>query len=345
MTVRVRGIAAGSIFFAAFCAAITFSWAASAQTKPAQTKSAQAKPAQAKPAVANTAPVSERDKVSYMIGADVGRSIAPVGPDLDFAAFERAVKNAFSGGKPLLTDEQSQSVGRALMQRIGERSGKTLPGVAPGAKAPALDKSQVGFLVGTDVGRSLSPIQDELNMPVFLQAMKTLIVGEKPLLADAEMDQIRETFSKRMQGKEQARIADLSRKNAAEGAAFLAKNKQAKGVISTASGLQYMVLRQGNGKRPRSTERVRVNYRGTLLDGSEFDSSYSRGQPAEFALDQVIAGWTEGVALMPVGAKYRFWIPSAIGYGERGSPPSIGPNATLVFDVELLDVLGAQPAP
>jgi FKBP-type peptidyl-prolyl cis-trans isomerase FkpA len=344
MTVRVRGIAAGSILFAALYAAMTFSWAAFAQTKPSQAQPV-AKPTQAKPVAANTAPASERDKVSYMIGADVGRSIAPVGPDLDIAAFERAVKNAFSGGKPLLTDEQSQSVGRALMQRIGERSGKTLPGAAPGTKAPAVDKAQVGFLVGTDVGRSLSPIQGELNMPVFLQAMKTLVAGEKPLLADAEMDQIREAFSKRMQAQEQTRVADLTRKNAAEGAAFLTKNKQAKGVISTASGLQYMVLRQGNGKRPRSTERVRVNYRGTLLDGTEFDSSYSRGQPAEFALDQVIAGWTEGVALMPVGAKYRFWIPSAIGYGERGSPPSIGPNATLVFDVELLDVLGAQPAP
>jgi FKBP-type peptidyl-prolyl cis-trans isomerase FkpA len=255
------------------------------------------------------------------------------------------VKNAFSGGKPLLTEEQSQSVGRALMQRIGERSGKSLPGVAPGTKAPPVDKGQVGFLVGTDVGRSLAPIQEELNMPVFLQAMTALIAGQKPLLSETEMDQIREAFSKRMEAKEKARIADLARKNAADGSAFLAKNKQTKGVISTPTGLQYMVLRQGNGKRPRSTERVRVNYRGTLLDGNEFDSSYSRGQPAEFALDQVIPGWTEGVALMPVGAKYRFWIPSAIAYGERGSPPTIGPNATLVFDVELLDILDGAPSP
>ncbi|MCC7249874.1 MAG: FKBP-type peptidyl-prolyl cis-trans isomerase [Lysobacter sp.] len=285
--------------------------------------------------------MSERDKVSYMIGADVGHSIAPVGPDLDLAAFERAVKNAFAGGKPLLSDEESQTVGRALMQRIGERSGKTLPGVAPGTKAPPVDKAKVGFLVGTDVGRSLAPIQSELELPVFLQAMKTLIAGGKSLLSDAEMDQLRKSFSQRMEAKEKARMADLQRKNAEEGAAFLARNKQTKGVISTRSGLQYMVLRQGAGKRPRSTERVRVNYRGTLLDGTEFDSSYSRGQPAEFALDQVIAGWTEGVALMPIGAKYRFWVPSAIGYGERGSPPTIGPNATLVFDVELLDILSS----
>lgn len=321
ISVRVRGFAA-STWCSLACAFVLFFCATAwAQDKP---------------------PVmTEREKVSYMVGADVGRSIAQVRPDLDLAAFERAVKNAFAGGKPLLSDDESQAVSRALMQRIGERSGKTLPGVAPGTKAPPVDKAKVGFLVGADVGRSLQPIQAELDLPVLMQAFKTLIAGGKPVLSEAEMDRVRKSFSERMEAKEKARMADLQRKNAEEGAAFLAKNKQTKGVISTRSGLQYMVLRQGAGKRPRSTERVRVNYRGTLLDGTEFDSSYSRGQPAEFALDQVIAGWTEGVTLMPIGAKYRFWIPSAIGYGERGSPPTIGPNATLVFDVELLDILSS----
>ena len=142
-----------------------------------------------------------------------------------------------------------------------------------------------------------------------------------------------------MQAREESRLAGIAQKNAEDGAAFLAKNKGQKGVIATASGLEYMVLRQGTGQRPRPTARVRVNYHATLLDGTVFDSSYDRGQAAEFGLGQVIAGWTEGVALMPVGAKYRFWIPASLAYGERGSPPTIGPNATLVFDVELLDVL------
>ena len=260
------------------------------------------------------APATDREKVSYMIGADVGRSISAVGPDLDLAAFERAVKNAFAGGKPLLSDEESKTVGMALMQRIAERTGKPMPGAAPGTKPPSVAKDKVGFLVGTDVGRSLTPIKDE-------------------------MDQVRESFSKRMQAREEARVADLGRKNGEEGAAFLAKNKSVKGVITTSSGLQYMVLRQGTGPRPLPSDRVRVNYHGTLLDGTVFDSSYDRGQPIDFALNQVIAGWTEGVALMPVGAKYRLWIPASIAYGERGSPPTIGPNATLMFDVELLDVL------
>lgn len=284
-------------------------------------------------------PKTDREKASYMIGADVGRSISAVGPDLDISALERAIKNAFAGGKPLLSDEESRTVGSALMQRIGERTGKPVSGVAPGTKPPTVAKDKVGYMVGTDVGRSLMPIKDEIDLPVFLQAIRTLVVSGKPLMTDAEMDLVRDAFSKRMQAREEARAADSSRKNIEEGAAFLAKNKTVKGVITTSSGLQYMVLRQGPGQRPRPSDKVRVNYQGTLLDRTVFDSSYERGQPAEFALNQVIAGWTEGVALMPVGAKYRFWIPASIAYGERGSPPTIGPNATLVFDVELLDVL------
>lgn len=314
MSVGVRGLAAWMM-----AAALLLTGWVQAQDKPTLT--------------------TDREKVSYMIGADVGRSISAVGPDLDFAAFERAIRNAFAGGKPLLSDEEARTVGTALMQRIGERAGKPVPGLAPGTKPPAVAKDKVGQMVGTDVGRSLAPIQDEIDMPVFLQAVRTLMASAKPLMTDAEMGQVRDAFSKRMDAREKARAADAARKNAEAGTAFLAKNRSVKGVIATGSGLQYMVLRQGNGVRPRMTDKVRVHYEGQLLDGSIFDSSYQRGQPAEFALSQVIAGWTEGVALMPVGAKYRFWVPASIAYGERGSPPSIGPNATLVFDVELLDVL------
>ena len=314
MSVRFRGLAA-------WMAAATLLLAAWAQAQD------------------TAVPKTDREKASYMIGADVGRSISAVGPDLDISALERAIKNAFAGGKPLLSDEESRTVGSALMQRIGERTGKPVSGVAPGTKPPTVAKDKVGYMVGTDVGRSLMPIKDEIDLPVFLQAIRTLVVSGKPLMTDAEMDLVRDAFSKRMQAREEARAADSSRKNIEEGAAFLAKNKTVKGVITTSSGLQYMVLRQGPGQRPRPSDKVRVNYQGTLLDRTVFDSSYERGQPAEFALNQVIAGWTEGVALMPVGAKYRFWIPASIAYGERGSPPTIGPNATLVFDVELLDVL------
>jgi FKBP-type peptidyl-prolyl cis-trans isomerase FkpA len=279
---------------------------------------------------------SDRDKVSYMVGMDVGKSIAPAGPDLDVAAFQRAVRNAFDGGKPLIAEDKVQPLAQALMQRIAARSGK-----APAdGKVPDVAKEQVGYLVGADVGRSLAPIKDEIDVEVFAQAVRTVLANGKPLLQQAEADALRSAFSQRIQGKMQAQAAALADRNKAEGAAFLAKNKTVKGVFTTPSGLQYMVLRQGAGERPLPSDRVRVNYHGTLLDGTVFDSSYERGQPAEFALDQVIPGWTEGLGLMPVGGKYRFWIPGELAYGAKGTPGGpIGPNATLVFDVELMAVL------
>lgn len=282
---------------------------------------------------------SERDKVSYMVGMDVAGSIAPAGPDMDLSAFERAVRNAFDGGKPLLTEQEAQTVGPALMQRIALRNGQPVPGVAPGAEPPAVDKAKVGLLVGADVGRSLAPISDEIDLPLFLQGLRDVLQAREPLLAEAEANALRQAFSTRVQARMQAEAAEAGKKNAAEGAAFLAENKTTKGVFTTPSGLQYMVLRQGAGERPRPGSRVRVHYQGTLLDGTVFDSSYERGQPAEFGLNEVIAGWTEGVAMMPVGGKYRFWIPAGLAYGEKGSPGGIGPNSTLVFDVELLGIL------
>jgi FKBP-type peptidyl-prolyl cis-trans isomerase FkpA len=286
-----------------------------------------------------TALASEREQVSYMVGMDVGGSIKPAGPDIDLAAFERALRHGLDGGKPLLTEAEAQAVAPALMQRIAQRGGRPVPGVAPGVAPPPVDRDKVGLLVGTDVGRSLAPIRDELELPLLMQGLRDVLQARKPLLGEAEANALRQAFSTRVQAKLQAQASEAGKRNAAEGAAFLAGNKGSKGVFSTPSGLQYRVLRQGAGQRPRPDSRVRVHYHGTLLDGTVFDSSYDRGQPAEFGLSQVIPGWTEGVAMMPVGAKYRFWIPSALAYGENGSPGGIGPNATLVFDVELLQVL------
>jgi FKBP-type peptidyl-prolyl cis-trans isomerase FkpA len=278
---------------------------------------------------------TDREKASYMVGLDVGRSIAPAGPDIDLAAFERAVRNSFAGGEPLIAEAAVQPLAQRLMTRIAARNGKP----PADGKLPEVARDQVGYLVGTDVGRQLAAIKGEIDVPLLVQGVRAVLSGTTPLLGEAEASSVRAAFAQRVQASMQAHAAEQSAKNVAEGEAFLAHNRQEKGVFTTRSGLQYMVLRQGNGPRPLPTDTVRVNYRGTLLDGTVFDSSYDRGQPAEFGLDQVIPGWTEGLGLMPVGAKYRFWIPSAIGYGAKGTPGGpIGPNATLVFDVELLAI-------
>lgn len=285
------------------------------------------------------APAGDRGQVSTMIGIDVARSLAPVKDDMDIAAFEKAVRNAFDGGKPLLDEAQARSVGQAMLQRVAAARGQPVPGLAPGATPPAPQRDQLGYLIGFDVGRSLAPIKDELDVATFMRSLRNVLGGGKPALDELQFKLVKAAFSQRMQAEHQAKTARLGEKNLTEGRAFLAQNKAVKGVFTTPSGLQYMVLRQGAGKRPTRSSTVRVNYEGKLLDGKVFDSSYGRGQPAEFRLGGLIAGWQEGMVLMPEGAKYRFWVPGQLGYGANGTPDgSIGPNAVLVFDVELLGI-------
>ncbi|KGQ20327.1 Peptidyl-prolyl cis-trans isomerase [Lysobacter dokdonensis DS-58] len=275
--------------------------------------------------------VTERDKVSYMAGMDVAESIAPIGPDIDFPAFERALRNAMAGKPPLIDEATAKKTGETLMARIGARN-------QPNAKLPDISKTDVGLLVGIDPGRRLAPIRDEIDVAVLVQAVRTALSGGKPLMSPEEAMIVRQDFSTKLNAAAVARAQVGAADNAKAGAEFLAKNRTQKGVFTTKSGLQYTILRQGAGLRPKPGERVRVLYRGTLLDGTEFDST-GDGQPRTFSLSQVIAGWSEGLAMMPVGGKYRFWIPGDLAYGASGMPQgNIGPNATLVFDVELLGV-------
>lgn len=286
------------------------------------------------------APGNERERVSYMVGMDVGQSLQQVGPDLDVGAFGRALVHAIGGGQPLLDDAATEAVRLVLSLRVAHRSGQPLHGLPPGSEPPDIDRGNVGLLLGHQIGRSLLPLREELELPVVLRAVGDVVQGRELQMTEAEAEALRPAFTARARERIQAEAARVAERNRAEGEAFLAANRGEPGVITTASGLQYKVLREGGGPRPLPTGRVRVHYHGTLLDGTVFDSSVDRNQPAEFGLREVIPGWTEGVALMPVGAKYRFWIPGALGYGTSGTPGGpIGPNATLVFDVELLDVL------
>lgn len=278
--------------------------------------------------------VTERDKVSYAVGMDVGKSFAPVSPYLDLGAFERAVKNAFDGNEPLQSEDAAKATDAALRMNLAATQGAPVPGMPPGAQPPAVDKAQVGLMLGDRaVGPALAPLKDDLDLSLVMQALRTAFAGGTPLLSEQEASQTMQAF---MASKQSSAGAE----NRAKGAAFLSENARQKGVVTTPSGLQYMVLRQGSGARPTPSSRVRVNYEGKSLDGKVFDSSYERGEPAEFGLGQVIPGWTEGVSLMPVGSKYRFWIPSTLAYGPAGTPGGpIGPDATLTFDVELMGIL------
>jgi FKBP-type peptidyl-prolyl cis-trans isomerase len=209
---------------------------------------------------------------------------------------------------------------------------------AAAGSTPAAERKRNSTMVGMDIAKSLDPIKDEIDVEALSAAIKASFAGKPTGLTPAEAEKVRAEFGAKMQAKLQKKAAERDQKNLSEGAAFLAANKTKPGVRTTASGLQYQVLRMGNGPMPKPTDKVRVHYKGTLLDGTVFDSSYDRGEPAEFALNQVIPGWSEGVALMPVNSKFKFWIPSNLGYGPNGQPP-IGANAMLTFEVELLGIV------
>ena len=207
----------------------------------------------------------------------------------------------------------------------------------PAAPTVKVDKNSISTMVGMDVGRGLTQIKDDIDIKVVEQALEATLKGEKTSLTQEEALQVRQEFMKTLQAKRVAEQKAAAEKNKGEGTAFLAKNKSKSGVKTTASGLQYEVEKEGTGPKPKATDTVKVNYLGTKIDGTKFDSSYDRGQPATFPLNGVIKGWSEGLQLMPVGSKYKLFVPADLAYGENG-PGQIGPNATLVFEVELLDI-------
>jgi FKBP-type peptidyl-prolyl cis-trans isomerase len=213
----------------------------------------------------------------------------------------------------------------------------------PAAPPVALDKNKISYMVGMDIGRGLMQIKDDIDIKVVEQALEATIKGEKTTMTQEEALQVRQAYMQQMQAKRVAEQKASAEKNKTEGAAFLAKNKSKPGVKTTASGLQYEVEKEGTGPKPKATDTVKVNYLGTKIDGTKFDSSYDRGQPATFPLNGVIKGWSEGLQLMPVGSKYKLYVPADLAYGEN-APGPIGPNATLIFEVELLGIEDASKA-
>jgi FKBP-type peptidyl-prolyl cis-trans isomerase FklB len=213
-------------------------------------------------------------------------------------------------------------------------------GVSKAEEKPALkdQNDRTSYSIGYQIGGDLKRQGVGINPELMVKGVQDALGGKEPLMTLEEMQQELVTLKQKIVASQQEEQKKAAAENLAKGEAFLAENAKKEGVKTLPSGLQYQVLKKGEGTPPKATDTVTVQYRGTLIDGTEFDSSYSRGQPATFPLNRVIKGWTEGVQLMKPGAKYKFFIPPALAYGPRGAGPEIGPESTLIFEVELISI-------
>ncbi len=207
---------------------------------------------------------------------------------------------------------------------------------------PETDKEKVSYLIGANMARSVANISDEIDVAMLQKGMADQLQGKEMLVSKEEAQPLLQALKGKLRAKQQEQIAQAGQENLEKGQAFLEENKTKEGVIATESSLQYKVLKEGAGKSPDKTDRVKVHYKGTTIDGTVFDSSYERNQPATFQADKVIKGWTEGIQLMKEGSKFKLFIPANLAYAERGAGQIIGPNEVLIFEVELLEVLDDQ---
>ena len=199
------------------------------------------------------------------------------------------------------------------------------------------EKDKISYGYGMEIGKNLKRQGIEINPDLLAQGLKATLSGDKTLLSDDEVRQTMMAFQQKMQASRMEKSKKEGDENKTKGDAFLAENKKKEGVQTTGSGLQYKIITKGTGPMPKSDDTVKTHYRGTLIDGTEFDSSYKRGEPATFGVTQVIKGWTEALLMMPVGSKWQLFIPGELAYGPGGRP-GIPPNATLLFDIELISI-------
>lgn len=215
-----------------------------------------------------------------------------------------------------------------------------LAGAAAAKDVPKLktEKEKRSYAIGMDLGTGLKKMSVELDPKLLDQGLRDAMSGGKTMMTPDELRETLTSLQKELKEKEAKTMQQIADKNGKEGEAFLANNKTKEGVVTLASGLQYKILKAGEGNKPTSDNTVECHYKGTLIDGTEFDSSYRRGQPVSFAVKGVISGWTEALQLMPVGSKWQLFIPAKLAYGDKVAGPRIGPNSTLLFEVELLGI-------
>jgi FKBP-type peptidyl-prolyl cis-trans isomerase FklB len=259
--------------------------------------------------------------------------------------------------KPLTTAINLAAVGMILLatawsQQSATTNTQQTPGKTQSSSAAtaqpstATDNSQVlktqkdkiSYALGMNMGINLHRQSVDVDQALLMQGLKDGMAGNKPLLSEGEARAVLTQLQEDMRKQQAEKAQQMGATNKAEGDAFLAANKTKEGVVTLPSGLQYKILKQGTGPKPAATDTVACNYRGTLINGKEFDSSYGRGEPTTFPVNGVIKGWTEALQLMPVGSKWQLFIPSDLAYGDRGAGPDIGPNSTLVFEVELMSI-------
>jgi FKBP-type peptidyl-prolyl cis-trans isomerase FklB len=199
-------------------------------------------------------------------------------------------------------------------------------------------KDKISYIIGMDAGSNFKKQSIDIDPDIFMKGFKDALSGSKSALSEDEMTKTMAVFKEERMKKHEEEVKKVTEKNKKEGEDFLAGNKKKEGVVTLPSGLQYKVLKEGDGPMPKETDTVTVNYRGTLIDGTEFDSSYKRNEPATFPVNGVILGWQEALKLMKVGSKWQLFVPAGLAYGERGAGNIIGPNTTLTFEVELLSI-------
>jgi len=204
------------------------------------------------------------------------------------------------------------------------------------------ETQKLSYAFGMDLGSYFKSLGENLDLDMIQYGINDVYNGKKSLMTAEDARTVLQQFSARQQENHLAQVAETAAANKAKAKKFLAGNKDKKGVITTSSGLQYKVIKEGKGSKPAASDTVRVQYKGTLLDGTEFGSSYTNKEPVEFRVDQVIAGWSEALQLMNVGSTYELYLPPELAYGDRGAPPVIEPGSLLIFDVELVDVIPDQ---
>jgi len=200
-------------------------------------------------------------------------------------------------------------------------------------------KNRISYTIGLNIGQDFVKQEMDIDPELLLVGVRDAMAGKEPRMTEEEMMAEVQAFQTAMKAKQEARMQQLNEKNLKEGEAFLAENAKQEGVVVLPSGLQYKVIEAGKGEKPTADSMVSVHYRGTLVDGTEFDSSYKRNEPATFPVGGVIPGWVEALQLMPEGSKWQLFIPAKLAYGERGAGRDIGPNSTLIFDVELIKII------